>query len=192
MNAANAFLYDTTLDIMQPGNNDRILEIGFGNGKFFDKIFTKAHDLQLTGIDFSEKMLREAQKNNTDSIVSGKLKLHYGSSDNLPFPDNHFDKVFCINVVYFWDPPLPHLQEIHRVLKPGGHFYSVIRSRKSIEQMPFSNYGFIKYEQDEWLTILTGCRYKAAGIKVIKEPEAKLKGKSYPVESWCFVAKKES
>lgn len=192
MNAANAYLYDATLNIMQPANNEAILEIGFGNGKFFDKIFARAGGLELAGLDFSEKMVEEAIKNNADQLASGKLQLHYGNSDHLPFADNSFDKVFCINVVYFWDSPARHLEEIWRVLKPGGKFYSIIRSKESIQQMPFANYGFIKYEQSEWIDILQSHCLKIRETRTIKEPEAMLKGKQYPVESWCFIASKEN
>lgn len=192
MNAANAYLYDAALDIIQPANNEAILEIGFGNGKFFDKIFARANGLELAGLDFSKKMVEEAIKNNAGRLASGKLQLHYGNSDHLPFPDNSLDKIFCINVVYFWAPPARHLEEIWRVLKPGGKFYSIIRSKESIQQMPFANYGFIKYEQGEWIDILQNHHLKVREARTIKEPEARLKGNQYPVESWCFIASKEN
>ncbi|MEI9909877.1 MAG: class I SAM-dependent methyltransferase [Bacteroidota bacterium] len=190
MNAANAFLYDAALDIMKPADHDSILEIGFGNGKFFEKIFSKANGLRLTGIDFSEKMVEEAKKNNAASWATGLLQLYKGSSDQLPFPDNSFDIIFCINVVYFWDPAAPHLKEIYRVLKPGGKFYSVIRSKESIQQMPFANYGFIKYTRDEWTDILQHHQLNVKEVNIINETAATLKGDSYPVTSWCFVGEK--
>ena len=190
MNTANAFLYGATLDSMKPADHDSILEIGFGNGKFFDTIFSRADQLKLTGLDFSDKMVDEAKKRNAASLATGQLKLYKGSSGQLPFADNSFDKVFCINVVYFWDPPAPHVKEIYRVLKPGGKFYSVIRSKESIQQMPFANYGFIKYTRDEWRDILQEHQFKVTEVKTINEPAATLKGNSYHVESWCFVAEK--
>jgi len=53
MNKANEFLYDFTLGVMNLSDNQTILEIGFGNGKFFEKIFSRANNLQVTGLDFS-------------------------------------------------------------------------------------------------------------------------------------------
>ena len=41
MNKANEFLYDFTLDVMSPSASQSILEIGFGNGRFFNKIFSR-------------------------------------------------------------------------------------------------------------------------------------------------------
>jgi len=111
MNKANAFLYDFAFDCMKIKPGEAILEIGFGNGNFFEKVFAKADGLQLSGIDFSETMVKGATKKNQSLITSGKLQLQHGSSDLLPFADNSFDTVFCINVVYFWDTPQTHLQE---------------------------------------------------------------------------------
>lgn len=190
MNAANAFLYDATLDIMQLAAYDAVLEIGFGNGKFFEKIFSKANQLQLAGLDFSDKMVEEAKKINAAFLASGRLQLNKGSSDQLPFADNSFDKVFCINVVYFWDPPALHLNEIYRVLKPGGKFYSSIRTKDSITQMPFAEYGFITYSLNEWAAFLEQHHFKLAGVNKIKEPAVNFKGNKYPIESLCFIAEK--
>jgi 16S rRNA A1518/A1519 N6-dimethyltransferase RsmA/KsgA/DIM1 with predicted DNA glycosylase/AP lyase activity len=38
MNELNSYLYDISIDKINPEDNEAILEIGFGNGKFFDKI----------------------------------------------------------------------------------------------------------------------------------------------------------
>ncbi len=91
---------------------------------------------------FLKPCLTKQKKIIQTNIADGKLILQLGSSDKLPFADNSFDKVFCINVVYFWDEPQKHLQEISRVLKPGGKFYATIRTKESMELMPFTKYGF--------------------------------------------------
>ena len=38
----------------------------------------------------------------------------------MPYPGNSFDKVFAVNVVYFWQDPGVCLREMCRVTKPGG------------------------------------------------------------------------
>ena len=132
MNTANEFLYDFTLDEMHVGNHQSILEIGFGNGKFFYKQFNRAEELRITGLDFSEDMIREAKSINQDYLEQGKLVLVKGQSDKMPFQNASFDIIFCINVAYFWNEPQDHLEEIHRVLKPGGRFYTTIRTPESL------------------------------------------------------------
>src|SRR6187551_2981126 len=70
MNAGNAFLYDFTINAMQLKEGESILEIGFGNGKFFKQILSKANNLKLSGIDYSSEMLREAKALNKYLIQS--------------------------------------------------------------------------------------------------------------------------
>lgn len=191
MNKSNNFLYHFTMEAMQPVNNESILEIGFGNGKFFDKLFSRAKNLQIAGLDFSPEMVKEATVNNPATSSSGQLTLRLGSSDNIPFPDNSFDKVFCINVIYFWEQPAGHLKEISRVLKPGGRFYTSVRSKESLAQMPFAKYGFTIYSQDEWIHVLesNGLTYLHTK-KTENEPDAEFDRQVYKMESYCIVAEK--
>lgn len=190
MNKANGFLYDFTSDTMQLTDNEAILEIGFGNGKFFDKLFSKATNLKVTGIDFSETMFTEAKKKNTAYINDGKLQFQLGSSDNMPFADNSFDKVFCINVIYFWDEPQKHLQEISRVLKPGGKFYAVIRTKESMERMPFTKYGFTVYTEEKWRELVNNNKLNYVKAELVNEPSVEFKNQAFSIQSLCLVAEK--
>jgi ubiquinone/menaquinone biosynthesis C-methylase UbiE len=191
MNKTNSFLYDFTIKAMQLTDNESILEIGFGNGKFFDKIFSTANNLKISGLDFSPKMVKVATSNNPSTSNSGKLTLRLGSSDKIPFPDNSFDKIFCINVIYFWEQPADHLQEIYRVLKPGGTFYTSIRTKESLVQMPFAKYGFNVYTQDEWINMLeTNLLHFVHTKKTQNEPDAEFDKQLYKAESLCIVAEK--
>lgn len=159
MNASNHALYDLTLHTMNPSDNDSILEIGFGNGKFFSDLHGKAKNLQITGIDLSHEMVFQAFKNNTALFESGSMKVKVGSSENLPFEDNSFDKVFCVNVIYFWETPELHLREIYRVLKPGGKFYTGFKPAELMSQLPFTRYGFNLYSEKDWLKVLLGNKF---------------------------------
>jgi ubiquinone/menaquinone biosynthesis C-methylase UbiE len=172
-------------------DNESILEIGFGNGKFFDKIFSTANDLKIAGLDFSPEMVKVAKVNNPSTTNTGKLTLQFGSSDKIPFPDNSFDKIFCINVIYFWEEPAAHLKEIYRVLKPGGRFYTSIRTKESLVQMPFAKYGFNIYTQDEWVTMLkTNLLNFTHAEKAENEPDAVFDKQVYKAASLCIVAEK--
>lgn len=183
MNISNSFLYDFTIKTMQLQDHESILEIGFGNGKFFDKIFSIANDLEISGLDYSPEMVKAATVNNLSTSASGKLTLRLGSSDNIPFPGNSFDKIFCINVIYFWEQPAAHLKEIHRVLKPGGRFYTSVRRKESLVQMPFAKYGFKIYDQEEWITMLESSLLQF--VQIEEAPEE-------PGAALCIVAEKKN
>ncbi len=137
MNEKNRFIYEFVFETMNLQNNENILEIGFGNGRFFKNLFEKCNGLNVFGIDYSEKMVELAENFNEFEIATGKLKLKLASSSNIPFTYNKFDKIFCNNVIYLWENPSYHLQEIYRVLKPGGKFYCGIRSKESYNETPF-------------------------------------------------------
>jgi len=51
---------------------------------------------------------------------SGGVDLRYGSVEKLPFDDNSFDKALAINSMQVWPDAIGGLQEMRRVLKPGG------------------------------------------------------------------------
>lgn len=192
MNASNSLLYNYTIEAMQLVDYDFVLEIGFGNGKFFDKLFAKANHLNISGIDFSAEMVKAATNNNQPLIQSNKLILKLGNSNQLPFADNSFDKIFCINVIYFWENTENHLKEIYRVLKPKGKFYTTIRSKESMLLMPFTKYGFNLYTETEWKHFLERNNFILSQSLKITEPEFELNSKNYSIESLCFIAEKLS
>lgn len=192
MNEANEFLYYFTLDQMELRNGLSVLEIGFGNGKFFDALFARAPQLSITGIDFSDLMVRAAIKNNEKNIAGGKLSLIKGQSDQLPFADNSFDIVFCINVAYFWDETGKHLQEICRVLKPGGKLYTTVRTRESMKSMPFTRYGFKSYTANEWKLLAEQNNLGYVKEVQVSEPTIEHEGNRVRVQSLCFITEKQS
>lgn len=192
MNQVNEPLYDLTINVMQPDDSDMILEIGFGTGKFFNKLFSRADGLQVNGIDFSEAMVETAEKHNSDAISSGKLKIKQASSDALPFPDQSFDKVFCNMVIYFWDQPENHLKEIRRVLKPGGTFYTGIRTRESMLVFPFVEYGFNLYTTEEWEEVLGRNGFSLTGTHKRMDAELDFEDNKLRLESCCIVAERKA
>ena len=86
----------------------RVLDLGSGTGAAFQQL----QNLQVTAIDPDEKMLQ---------LNKFKNKI-IGGAENLPFPDNSFDSVYCAFVWRNLNDPELGLKEVHRVLKPGGKF----------------------------------------------------------------------
>ncbi len=191
MNQVNEPLYDLTLDVMQPQDYDEVLEIGFGTGKFFPKLFDRANGLKVSGIDYSEAMVETAMRQNQDTINSGNLDIKVGNSNDLPYPDHSFDKIFTSMVIYFWDRPKSHLKEIRRVLKPKGKFYTGLRTRESMLVFPFVEHGFNLYENREWEKIMTQNGFFHLNTHKRMDPELDLDGNKLRLESCCIVAQKK-
>ncbi len=95
---------------------DRVLDIGCGNGRFFE-VFQK--DYRYFGIDVSEVMVRIARS----KYPEGNFQV--ADALNLPFPDNYFDKIFSLAVIHHipsLELRLKFLKEAKRVLRPQGAF----------------------------------------------------------------------
>jgi phosphatidylethanolamine/phosphatidyl-N-methylethanolamine N-methyltransferase len=92
-----------------------ILEVGVGTGKNYD-FYPK--DARITAIDFSPRMLKQAELNKTRKATQVDLALM--DVQALDYADNSFDTV--VSTCVFCSVPQPNkgLKELYRVCKPGG------------------------------------------------------------------------
>ncbi|MDR3287329.1 MAG: class I SAM-dependent methyltransferase [Prevotellaceae bacterium] len=148
MNIINRKMYSKTIDILNITNKDTILDIGFGNGKMLKKI-SSFNPQKLYGIDISEDMLKSAIQLNTTAISANKMELFLADVQNLPFADNFFDKIYTINTVYFWQNYENCFSEIKRILKPDGLFINTCLTKKQLEKLIITKYGFNKFTLEE-------------------------------------------
>jgi ubiquinone/menaquinone biosynthesis C-methylase UbiE len=109
-----------TISLLDIKPDDRLLEIGFGPGFAIDLASKIAPEGVIAGVDHSEVMVRQASKRNARAIRDGKVVLRLGSVANLPRFDEPFDKIFTINSIHFWHHPVDCLQELRKLLRPGG------------------------------------------------------------------------
>lgn len=145
MNEANRALNHKCIDLLQLAAAERVLEIGPANGAFVTDIVGAAEGIAYTGLDWSADMVAEAQRNNSRAVSSGAARFLRGSSDNLPFAEDHFDKILTVHTLYFWENPVRHLAEIRRTLKPRGRFCIAFGDREFMQQLPFVPFGFRLY-----------------------------------------------
>jgi len=94
----------------------RILEVGVGTGNNLEHY---NHNAEVIGIDFSSKMLAQAQKKLL-KLNKKNITLMEGDAENLTFPDNTFDVVVTACVFCSVPNPVQGFKEIKHVLKPGG------------------------------------------------------------------------
>lgn len=94
----------------------KILEVGIGTGK---NIPYYHQNTEVTGIDFSPKMLERAQQR-LKKEGRKNVTLLQMDVEHLDFPDNSFDYVITSCVFCSVPNPVEGLKEIRRVLKPTG------------------------------------------------------------------------
>ena len=113
MNISNKKMYISNAGAVH--GCDKILEIGFGNGKQLKLLNKLSPSSELHGIDISEDMHELALKK------TGKAAhLLIGRVEELPYPDHYFDGVISTDSCYFWTEPEKALSEIFRVMKSEG------------------------------------------------------------------------
>jgi len=99
--------------------NMKLLDCGCGPGQLsshFAKILSSG---SVTGIDANPQHVELAKKESLSQALSNTT-FHHGDIYQLPFEDNHFDIAFFHTVICNLHDPIAALQEVKRVVKPGG------------------------------------------------------------------------
>ncbi len=110
--------------------NDRILELGCGNGSMWtDHALPAGAELILT--DFSEGMLASAQAN---VGVRDGISFRQADIQQIPYADESFDAVIANMMLYHVPDLRKALSEVLRVLKPGGIFYCATSGTNGITE----------------------------------------------------------
>lgn len=102
-------------------NEIEILDVGCGAGWFWRYAKDKLpENLKLTLTDISRGMVEEAQKNVEAANHYASIVNKVANATDIPFNDNTFDCVVAMHVLYHVSSPEKAIDEMLRVLKPGG------------------------------------------------------------------------
>lgn len=96
--------------------NIKILDVGTGPGFF--AILLAGEGYQVTAVDYTEEMLKEARKN--AGALAEQITWKQMDAQNLEFPDETFDAVVSRNLTWNLEKPEKAYEEWMRVLKPEG------------------------------------------------------------------------
>lgn len=111
-----------------------ILDIGCGTGDLIIDIARMAgSDVTLVGVDYSQPMLLLAIQKARESRLDARISFVHADIAELPFPDRCFDCVgisFAFRNLTYKNPiARRHLDEVLRVLTPGGRYVIVESSQ---------------------------------------------------------------
>ncbi len=119
------FHYDAEVQVLRdhvPAAEDsRVLDVGTGRGRFGADFARRG--CRVTGVDLNPDMLEIAREAARSRGIEQRFVLEPGSAEDLSrFPDRSFDAVLCMELFDHLPDLARALEEMHRVLRPGGHF----------------------------------------------------------------------
>lgn len=151
------FLAQPIMEDIAPVRAPLVLDVATGTGRLPLALLKHAHfQGRVVGIDLSRRMLAFAAPK-LDPLRAPLLRC---PAETLPFPDNTFDVVICLESLEFMERPDEALAEMARVLRPGGRL--VVTNRRTARLMPgkawkdsdladlFRNVGMSEVELARW------------------------------------------
>ncbi|WP_395053908.1 bifunctional demethylmenaquinone methyltransferase/2-methoxy-6-polyprenyl-1,4-benzoquinol methylase UbiE [Flavobacterium sp.] len=109
------------LNLVAARNPNNILDIATGTGDLAI-LMAQTNATKIIGLDISSGMLEVGKKKILDKKLENKIEMIVGDSENMPFPDNHFDAITVSFGIRNFETLDKGLAEILRVLKPNGIF----------------------------------------------------------------------
>ncbi|MGA7966034.1 MAG: methyltransferase domain-containing protein [Gammaproteobacteria bacterium] len=110
------YLGETTrhaLNALAPQSGERILDVACGTGFALARLAEMPLGLDLAGVDINLHMLARSR-------VPATVELVHGDAHRLPFADGRFDAVITLNALHYLDDPAIAIEEMARLLRPGG------------------------------------------------------------------------
>lgn len=163
-------------------NNMLVLEIAAGPGTLSNRIADSCKHLTIT--DFSEQMIREAQKN----VIKNTVSFEIADATNLQFKNNSFDAIIIANALHIMPDPQKAINEIKKVIKKDGVILCPTFTRENIkskfkehilEKVGFKTYS--KWTNSSYSTFLI-----ENDLEIIKQDT--IYGYNFPI---CFVVCKK-
>jgi SAM-dependent methyltransferase len=105
-------LADGVVEWLAPQRGERILDLGCGDGRLTERILAAGADVE--GVDASPTMIEAARARGIKAIEA--------KAEQLPYDDTSFDAVFSNAALHWVRDQDAMMDQVHRVLKPGGRF----------------------------------------------------------------------
>lgn len=109
-----------TVDYCPPRLGDSVLDIATGTGTIaFYTAGLVGPTGSVTGVEISTGMLKRCNEKLQASSFSN-LSFLYADAEDLTFPHNSFDRIYCSSALYWMRNPLAALRHWFELLKPDG------------------------------------------------------------------------
>lgn len=96
----------------------RYLDAGCGTGDFIPALLERGGD--VFAVDVAAEMIRQAKARFCSFDSTDRIHLSVADVTNLDFPESYFDAIISVGLIEYLSHEEPVLEELYRVLKPGG------------------------------------------------------------------------
>jgi len=98
------------------------IDLGCGPGLLAIQLARRAPRLRVTGVDLSDEMLAQAEGQALSTQLAERVVFRRGDVRQLPFAKGSVDLAVSTLSLHHWEQPVAVLDDIARVLAPGGGF----------------------------------------------------------------------
>ena len=103
-----------------PPGAQRVLDVATGTAAVAIELARADTDRTVIGVDQSTGMLAAGRERVERTGLSGRIDLHEGRAEELPFPDGEYDAVTFTYLLRYVDDVPGTMHELARVVRPGG------------------------------------------------------------------------
>lgn len=148
--------------MLSPMSGEKILDIGAGDGSMADRVLNASKGAEIYAVEPNEKRVAAMR------VAHPAIKGSIARAERLPFPDSHFDKAYSTVALHHFADIDQAVQEVMRVVKPGGSFVVLEVEPGSVLGRLFSFFGKL---MGEHMTMMSQgqllARLKAGGLEVV-------------------------
>ncbi|MFA1609797.1 class I SAM-dependent methyltransferase [Halobellus rubicundus] len=168
---------------VEPG--DTILDLGCGSG-YAGRALRETQDAgRVYGLDGSPEMVRNARSYTDDPDVAYVV----GDFDALPFADGSIDHVWSMEAFYYAADPHHTLEEVRRVLRPGGTFYCAVNYyEENVHSHAWQeriDVEMTRWSGDEYREAFRDAGLSVAGQDNIPDREVEIpSAEAFPTDDW--------
>ena len=160
--------YEAAFKRLHVQPRERVLEVGFGNGKVIPRLMGLVSGITYTGIDYSEAMVAEAETSNKSLIEAGSVEFRHASVEAIPYAGGAFDHALTVNTIYFWPEPVRALAEIRRVLRTNGNLLLAAGNPEEMAKQPFTQHGFRLYADAQLREMFASAGFREVAVEVYR------------------------